>query len=351
MLQLGFLRQNPNLDPETQELLKEITVGARRAANLIRQLLLFSRRSVMETKVLDLNELMANLLKMLGRLIGEHIILRFDRFEPLPTVEADPGMVEQVLMNLAVNARDAMPEGGKLTIRMQPLLADAERVRGKIEVRPGPFLCLSVTDSGCGMDEATVKRIFEPFFTTKEPGKGTGLGLATVYGIAAQHKGWVEVATELGKGSTFKVFFPATSVLLPTDRQIAEGAIIRGHETILLVEDEESVRRGVLQALGRLGYHVLEAANGEAALKLWREHVGHVDLLFSDMVMPGGLTGLNLAEKLRDQQPGLKVIISSGYNAEMAGQDRSTTEGIVYLQKPYELAVMSRAIRECLDKK
>ena len=155
----------------------------------------------------------------------------------------------------------------------------------------------------------------------------------------------------MGKGSTFKVFFPATSVLLPTDRQIAEGAIIRGHETILLVEDEESVRRGVLQALGRLGYHVLEAANGEAALKLWREHVGHVDLLFSDMVMPGGLTGLNLAEKLRDQQPGLKVIISSGYNAEMAGQDRSTTEGIVYLQKPYELAVMSRAIRECLDKK
>jgi PAS domain S-box-containing protein len=351
MMQIGLLGQNPDVDRQTQDSLKELMVEAQRAANLTRQLLLFSRRSVMGTKLLDLNELVANVLKMLGRLIGEHVSLRFDRFEPLPPVEADPGMLEQVLMNLAVNARDAMPKGGRLTISIQPLQADAERVRGKIEVQPGPFVCLSVTDTGCGMDDATVKRIFEPFFTTKEPGKGTGLGLATVYGIVTQHRGWVEVESELGKGSTFKVFLPASSGALPGARPVAQGAMFGGHETVLLVEDEEGVRRGVRQVLGLLGYRVLEAANGEAALKLWQEHFGHIDLLFSDMVMPGGFTGLDLAEKFRAQQPGLKVIISSGYNTEMGGPDRLAAEGIVYLQKPYELAAMSGIIRECLDKK
>jgi len=350
MLELSFLQQNPNFDPETRESLKELMTEAQRAANLTRQLLVFSRRSVMEIKVLDLNELVANLLKMLGRLIGEHITLEFHRHDALPAVEADPGMVEQALMNLAVNARDAMPKGGKLIISITPFQADEERVKGHIEARPGRHVCLSVADSGCGMDGATLKRIFEPFFTTKEAGKGTGLGLATVHGIAAQHQGWVEAESELGNGSTFRVFFPATSKAAPESIQTDRAPITRGHETILLVEDEESLRRVVRQVLRQLGYHVLEAANGAAALELWRELKGRIDLLLSDMVMPEGLTGLDLAGKLREEKPDLKVIIVSGYNPEMAGQSRPTTEGIVYLQKPFHLTLLSTTIRACLDK-
>ena len=202
---------------------------------------------------------MANLLKMLGRLIGEHITLQFDRNDKLPIVEADPGMVEQVLMNLAVNARDAMPKGGRLTIGINPIQADAERVKGHSDAQPGLFACLSVTDAGCGMDETTLKRLFEPFFTTKEPGKGTGLGLATVYGIVAQHKGWVEVQSEIGKGTTFNVFFPATTKVMEEPGPTKETAALGGHETILLVEDEASVRRVLRQVLRKLGYRVLEA--------------------------------------------------------------------------------------------
>lgn len=351
MLQLGSLRGDPSLNQETQDSLRELMTDAQRAANLTRQLLLFSRRSVVELKVLDLNELMANLLKMVGRLIGEHITLQFDPHDSLPPVEADPGMVEQVLMNLVINARDAMPKGGRLTLGIEPIHIDAKGTGGGVESRPGQFVCLSVTDTGFGMDEAALQHIFEPFFTTKELGKGTGLGLATVYGIAAQHKGWVEVESSIGKGTTFKVYFPATAEAMPPSTQGARTAAIQGRETILVVEDEASVRRAVRQVLKRLGYTVLEASDGKAAMELWSEHAGHVDLLFSDMVMPGGLTGLDLAEKFRQDQPDLKVIITSGYNPEMAGQITPTTGEIVYLQKPYQIAAMSSVLRECLDKK
>jgi len=266
-------------------------------------------------------------------------------------VKADPGMIEQVLMNLAVNARDAMPKGGQLTISMKPIQADAQRLIGKPEVEPGRFVCLTVADTGVGMDDATLKRIFEPFFTTKEPGKGTGLGLATVYGIAAQHKGWVEVESELGKGTTFRVFFPATSTAAPESAKASEAKTVGGNETILLVEDEAGLRRVARQVLQKLGYRVLEAANGPEALRLWQEHADHIDLLFSDMVMPEGLMGSDLVEKFREKKPSLKVILSSGYNAELAGQSRSIIGGIAYLQKPYQIEVMSKMIRECLDGK
>ncbi|MEI6569341.1 MAG: PAS domain S-box protein, partial [Verrucomicrobiota bacterium] len=198
MMRLSFLQRNKSLDHESLEIVLELTMDAKRSSSLTRQLLLFSRRSVMEVELLDLNELVANLLKMLGRLLGEHITVQFDHCDHLPPVEADPGMLEQVLMNLAINARDAMPKGGQLTFSIEAIQVKAERIKGNSEVRPGPFICLSVTDTGCGMDEATLKRIFEPFFTTKEVGKGTGLGLATAYGIVAQHKGWVEVESEVG---------------------------------------------------------------------------------------------------------------------------------------------------------
>jgi PAS domain S-box-containing protein len=349
-LHLALLRENQNLDAQTQDSLAELNHEAQRAANLTRQLLLFSRRSVLESKVVDLNELVGNLVKMLGRLIGEHIVLRFDRHPDLPPVKGDAGMIEQVLMNLAVNARDAMPKGGKLTLDLTPIEADANRIRGKVNVEPGPFICLSVADTGVGMDAAILKRIFEPFFTTKEPGKGTGLGLATVYGIVAQHQGWVDVESEPGQGTTFNVFFPATAKTTPKSVEIGRTTIVRGQETILLVEDEESVRRVVMQVLRKLGYRVLEAANGPEALKVWQEHADHIDLLFTDMMMPEGVTGLDLAEKLRQDRPGLKVVISSGYNPEMGREGSSTAGAIVYLQKPYPIDVISKTIRECLDR-
>ena len=349
MMHLSFLRENPSFDLDTRASLDELMEETKRAAGLTRQLLMFSRRSVLEVKVLDLNEVVANLLKMLGRLIGEHISFRFDLKEDLPPVKADPGMVEQVLMNLAVNARDAMPHGGRLTIRTELVQLDAAGVEANTQAQTGRFVCLSVADTGCGMDEATRQRIFEPFFTTKEPGQGTGLGLATVHGIVAQHQGWIEVETQVGKGTTFKVFLPATTQETTAPTPAATMAALRGHETILLVEDEASLRRAVAESLRRLGYRLLEAANGREAIQLWQEHGQAVDLLFSDMVMPEGLTGLDLAEKLKGQKPELKVIISSGYNADMAGQGRPATGGIVYLQKPYPIEVLSKIIRDCLE--
>jgi two-component system, cell cycle sensor histidine kinase and response regulator CckA len=349
MMRMNFLQQNNSLDPESLETVSELTMDAKRSASLTKQLLLFSRRSVMEVELLDLNELVTNLLKMLRRLIGEHITVRFNRCEDLPAVEADTVMLEQVIMNLSVNARDAMPQGGGLTICIEPVHVDEERARGNIEARQGQFVCLSVADTGCGMAEVTRKRIFEPFFTTKGIGKGTGLGLATVHGIVAQHKGWVEVESELGKGTTFRVFLPAKQGRAePTTTE--KMSVIRGHETILLVEDEASLRRLVAQGLRQIGYSVLEADNGQSAMKLWQEHGQQIDLLFSDMLMPEGLTGLDLVERIKPEKPNLKVIISSGYNAEIAGKTRPNAEGIVYFSKPYEFEVLSKTIRNCLDR-
>jgi PAS domain S-box-containing protein len=351
MMNLGLVEQRPNLEMEIQEAIKEMQLEAARAASLTRQLLMFSRRSLLEVKILDLNEVVANLLKMLGRLIGEHITLRFDRADQLPAVEADPGMIEQVLMNLAINARDAMPCGGRLTIRLEAIQVGENRAKTYPNSRPGSFVCLTVADTGCGMDEATQKHIFEPFFTTKETGKGTGLGLATAYGIAAQHKGWLEVESELGQGATFRVFLPVTSKGDSGPLRVAESAVVRGHETILLVEDEASVRRSVARGLRLLAYQVMEACNGQEAMALWREHQGRIDLLLSDVVMPEGLTGLELAKLMKQAKPALKVILSSGYNVEMAGQATAGPEGFMRLPKPYKIEVLSKAVRDCLDGK
>ncbi len=351
MMNLGLVEQRPNLEEEIQEVIKELELEAARAASLTRQLLMFSRRSLLEVKVLDLNEVVANLLKMLGRLIGEHITLRFDRADKLPPVEADPGMIEQVVMNLAINARDAMPGGGRLTIRLEAIQVGEGRAKNYPNSWPGRFVCLTVADTGCGMDEATQKHIFEPFFTTKEMGKGTGLGLATAYGIAAQHKGWLEVESELGQGATFRVFFPVTSKGDTGPAWATKPAVVRGHETILLVEDEASVRRSVARGLRLLGYQVKEASNGQEAMKLWQEHQGGIDLLLSDVVMPEGLTGLDLAKLMKQAKPSLKIILSSGYSVEMAGQTTAGAEGFMRLPKPYKIEVLSKAVRECLDGK
>ena len=351
MMHLGSLQDNPTIGGNVRQSLTELMDGAKRAASLTRQLLIFSRRSIMEIKPLDLNELTTNLLKMLGRLLGEHIKVQLDLRRDLPAIEADSGMIEQVIMNLTVNARDALSNGGQMTIRTELIHLDPTQTRGGIDLKHGLFVCLSVGDNGCGMDDATLKRIFEPFFTTKEPGKGTGLGLATVYGIVSQHRGWVDVESTPGLGTTFKVYLPAapeTRVPLPA---ADKSATVRGDETILLVEDDASLRRVTAQSLRLLGYRLLEAANGHQALTLWQQHSGIIDLLFTDMVMPEGMSGADLAERLREKRSTLKVIIASGYSAEIFCDNKARIEGATYVQKPYQLRSLSKTIRDCLDGK
>lgn len=350
-MQLSLLEMKEDLDEETRLGLEDMHEGANRAANLTRQLLMFSRRSVLAMKALDLGEVIENLLKMLHRLIGEDIRLSFVRKKRLPRVEADAGMLEQVLMNLVVNARDAMPrgKGGRIDIATSVVTFETAEHVYVPERRQGTFLCLSVKDTGCGMDAATLKRIFEPFFTTKEPGKGTGLGLATVHGIVAQHKGWVEVESHVGKGTQFRVYLPALAGSVEAEiTETSRTSVERGQEAILVVEDENNLRRSVVQALRVLGYRVYEADNGQKAMVLWQEHKDELDLLLTDMVMPEGMTGLELAQQLQEMKPALKVIVSSGYSSEVVQSGGIKQPGIWYLPKPYEIETLSETIRACL---
>ncbi len=349
MMNLSLLERRPGFDHEVKEMLNELQTETKRAANLTRQLLMFSRRSVLEIRTLDLNDIVSNLLKMLGRLIGEHIKLVFEAGSCLPPVAVDAGMMEQVLMNLAVNARDAMPKGGRLTITTEAVTIDTAESTIQVDRRPGRFVTLSVSDTGCGMDETTLKRIFEPFFTTKEAGKGTGLGLATVYGITAQHKGWIEVTSQLGLGTVFRVYLPATTPDIQKPAEPTTPLLAHGTETILLVEDEITLRRSTAKGLRSLGYQVLEAQHGREAIDLWQKHRTEIRLLISDMVMPEGMNGLELAETLLQEQPKLKVILSSGYSAEMVDRGSSSAAGIHYLPKPFGPEILAKLIRECLD--
>ena len=351
LMHLGLLQEEPQLAPEIKASLTEIEISANRAANLTRQLLLFGRRQVMQMKPVDINEVVDNLLKMLRRLLGENVALEFRGKANLPLIEADGGMLEQMVMNLSVNARDAMPQGGRLTITTSLVDVDPKTAENNPEARPGRFVCLNVSDTGTGMDEATLKRIFEPFFTTKDVGKGTGLGLATVYGIVKQHQGWPEVESVPGKGTAFRIFLPVSEAMArPPTPPSPDPAAHGGSETILLVEDERTVRQMVARCLQRNGYQVLEAANGTEALALWQEHRGRIDLLFTDMVMPEGVSGLDLALRLRADKEGLKTIISSGYSLEISTTGAPRDDQITFLAKPYEIAALALAVRTCLDK-
>jgi PAS domain S-box-containing protein len=349
MMILELQQDNANMDRETRENLTELQVQAKRAADLTRQLLMFSRRSVMESRPLDLNALVANLLKMLRRVLGEHITLAFQPGNDLAVVEADGGMLEQVLMNLTVNARDAIDQAGRITLATENVAFDEKRAAEATERRVGRFVCLVVADTGCGMDAATLRRIFEPFFTTKSVGKGTGLGLATVHGIVAQHRGWIEVESELGKGTTFRIYLPTSAQDAATPTEDVLESPPTGRETLLVVEDETGVRQVLVRTLRRLGYRVLEATDGKEAMDLWREHHQEIDLLFSDMVMPEGISGLELAAKFRVDRPGLRVIISSGYSAEIVQRGRNTVQGTLFLPKPYPVSLLGKTVRECLD--
>jgi PAS domain S-box-containing protein len=355
MLQIGLLQLNLSHDPQNLADVRELGRIAERAAAVTRQLLVFSRRSVLNPEPIQLNEVLDDLSRMLLRLLGETIELSFQGTPDLPPIHADPGMIQQIVLNLCVNARDAMPRGGKLNLTTSVVRIDSPTQASHPNALPGTYVRLTLQDDGVGMDAETQRRIFEPFFTSKEPGKGTGLGLAIVYGIVQQHHGWIDVQSEPGQGTTFHVHFPAIALdpnspppprSQPTSPRLP--APPGGTETLLLVEDNESLRRSLASYLRQLGYSLHEAMDGPTALDVWARHSETIALVISDMVMPGGMTGLELAERLRTQRPNLPVIISSGYSAELvsgAPPVRNTS----FLPKPYLPNEIALAIRSSLD--
>jgi signal transduction histidine kinase/signal recognition particle receptor subunit beta/CheY-like chemotaxis protein len=331
--------------------LKQVSAAAKRASSLTQQLLMFSRKQKMHRMVLDLNKVIGNLGNMLQHLIGHDIALETKFASPLPLIEADTGMIEQIIMNLSVNARDAMPKGGRLIVTTAEVSIDETHIGHNPDARAGRFVRLSVTDTGTGMSPETLERIFEPFFTTKEVGKGTGLGLATVYGIVKQHQGWVEIRSELKVGTTFTVFLPAsekTSSDAALDKLTTKPAVKGGNETVLLVEDEPVLRELAKVILEDYDYEVFEASSGVEALKVWDQRQGKVDLLLTNIVMPEGMTGHQLAEQLKARKPDLKVVYTSGYSFDVIGGDMEMRDAM-FLQKPYPPPLLAKTVRQCLD--
>ena len=331
---------------------QQISQAAERAAALTRQLLTFSRRQLIQPKKLDMNKIVGNMIDLLGRLLGEDVSLQLNYCPSPAMVKADVGMMEQVLLNLAVNARDAMPKGGRLAVRISIVDLNEAHVQHHPEARVGRFVCVSKTDTGCGIPPENLQRIFEPFFTTKEVGKGTGLGLATVYGIVKQHQGWIEVESTVGTGTTFRIYVPYVgSAEAETEKPTTQITIRGGNETILLVEDEKPVRELVSRILQKYGYKILPAGSGAEAIESWSRHKDEIALLFTDLVMPDNMNGRELAEKLWAERPGLKVIFTSGYSADIVGKDFKLEPELNYLQKPYPPQVLALAVRRCLDDK
>nr|MBA3459202.1 PAS domain S-box protein [Deltaproteobacteria bacterium] len=339
-------RQAPDRDTNAQEILQ----ATERAASLTRQLLLFSRTQRLRTQVLDFDEVVRNMIRMLKRVLGEHVTVIARSAPSLPAVEADASMLEQVLLNLAVNARDAMPEGGTLTIETGTVTTERPITDFGLDGAPGTYVTLTVRDTGAGIPATVLPQIFDPFFTTKELGKGTGLGLATVYGIVRQHKGWIDVQSVIGIGTAFIVALPAAvapAVATPVTR--APATPPTGTETILVVEDDEIVRHHVIALLRRWGYTVLQAVSGVDALELWQRAGDRIDLVLTDLMMPHGVTGRELGNRLRAERPELPVIYTSGYAAEQAVHGEPLVEGVNFLAKPYAPNKLAHLVRERLD--
>jgi PAS domain S-box-containing protein len=330
--------------------LEEVKNATDRAADLIRQILAFSRRQVLDMMILDLNMVMGDLDKMLRRVIGEDIELVTQLAEDLGRVKTDPGQIQQVIMNLAVNARDAMPNGGKLTIETANVELDEAYARAHVAVKPGRYVMLSVSDTGVGMSAEVRDQVFEPFFTTKEKGKGTGLGLSTVYGIVKQSGGNIWVYSEPGKGTTFKIYLPRVDEPPEEFKEKVEvKEIPRGSETILLVEDEKEVLKLASRILKEQGYRILEAATGEEALKICKENKGPFHLLLTDVVMPQ-MSGRQLKERLGQVGQGFKVLYMSGYTDNAIVHHGVLEKGMNFIQKPFTLEGLARKVREVLDK-
>ena len=326
----------------------EIENSGKRGAELTRQLLIFSRRERLAPSTTDLNYTIGEFAKMLRRIIGEDVELRFQAAADLSTVFADSGQMEQVLMNLAGNARDAMPEGGELIIETQNIVVDQGYCRTRPYARPGKYVQISVTDTGAGMDADTQQRIFEPFFTTKEAGKGTGLGLALAYGIIKQHDGMIEVYSEAGHGTTFKIYLPAQEMAVEEKVHEAEPVLRGGAETILVAEDEESLQRLLKGMLTSLGYTVILTSDGESAVEAYASHHDQIDLVLLDMVMPR-MGGREAYERMRPFGNAVPAIFMSGYSAEIARSRFVLETGAAFIQKPYGIAALGHKVRETLD--
>jgi CheY-like chemotaxis protein len=321
--------------------------AAERATTLTRQLLAFSRRQLLELKIVDLNTIISDMERLLTPLIGETIQLATELSPALGRTRADAGQLEQVLMNLVVNAKDAMPGGGKIMIRTSNIELDNSYRREHTYIQPGPYIMLSVSDTGCGMDKETQSRIFEPFFTTKEKGKGTGLGLSTVYGIIKQSGGYIFAQSEVGHGTTFRIFLPRVDEPADCNNIIRRArADTRGSETVLLVEDEESVRHLVRDTLQSRGYTVIDAGDGEEALLIVSKQSGAIHLMITDVVMPG-INGQELAKEILKTHPATKVLFLSGY-AEDTIRQQALPPGTAFLQKPFTLQTLLRKTREVL---
>jgi two-component system, cell cycle sensor histidine kinase and response regulator CckA len=319
------------------------------AADLVRQLLAFSRQQMLQPRVLDLKEILERTRATLERLIGEELSLKVSIEDSLGYIEADPGQIEQVLLNLAVNARDAMPKGGRLTVTASNIELGESDKRKHEPIVPGKYVMLTVEDTGCGMDPKTQSRIFDPFFTTKEVGKGTGLGLATVYGIVKQTRGYIWVYSEVGQGTVFKIYLPRIErSLQPVEQKIPDLPVVKGWETILFAEDSESLREMTREYLQSVGYTVLAAASGKEALQRAEDFGGTIHLLLTDVVMPE-LNGPELAEQIASLRPGIKIIFTSGYASETIARRGALDPAVAFIPKPYRPKALARRIREVLN--
>ncbi len=349
-MQADLLKDEAGIAPSQLESADEIIKATQRAADLTRQLLLFGRRQSMQLHHLNLNEVVTNMAKMLQRLLGGHIRMQF-KLAPQPLlINADASMMDQILLNLAVNSRDAMPKGGDLVIETSAVEFDEFSAVQSPQARPGLFVCLSVSDTGTGIPPEILPRIFEPFFTTKEIGKGTGLGLATVFGIIQQHQGWINAHSEAGRGATFRAYLPRINNATPAQPQPSiTAALPHGNETILFAEDEISLRVLVRNVLTKLGYQVLEAGSGTQALRVWEKNRDKIQLLLTDIVMPDGMTGIDLARQLQRENPRLKVIYTSGYSLEAATKGFPLKDGVDFLPKPFPVKKLAQTIRNRLD--
>ncbi len=343
-----LLLNHPTLNDEARELVGDIRKAGDQATLLTRQLLAFSRKQPLQAVILDLNGVVTNLGRMLHRLIGENIKLTTVLEPALHPVQADPGQLEQVLMNLVVNSRDAMPRGGQLTLQTANVVIGEAQARPS-EVQPGDYATLEVTDSGHGMNRETMARLFQPFFTTKPPGKGTGLGLAFSYGIVKQYGGHIQVTSQPGHGSTFKIFFPKViQALSPSKMNGQRPTTPTGHETVLLVEDESAVRKLECQILQHSGYTVLEASNGLEALQVAKNHSGTINLVVTDVVMPL-MSGPQLASHLVQQRPSLKVLYVSGYTDSTIALQGGQVHAAL-LMKPFTPDVLAFEVRRILER-
>jgi two-component system cell cycle sensor histidine kinase/response regulator CckA len=343
--------QRNGIPAELRGDVQQVENAAERASTLVRQLLAFSRRQVLQPKIIDLNAIVIGLDKLLGRLMGEHIEMMTRCGTNVGNVKADPAQIEQVIMNLVVNARDAMPKGGRLTVETSNVQLDSTYARDHVTVKPGPYVMLAVSDTGIGMSPETQSHIFEPFYTTKESGQGTGLGLSTVYGIVKQSGGYIWVYSEPGKGTTFKVYLPRVEEQVESKAEAKETPATRGgSETILLVEDEEAVRELASMILSARGYSVVEARSSREAEQISAKHSGEIHLLLTDIIMPG-TTGRELAQKMMARRPRMRVLYMSGYTDNVLAHDGVLQRGVSFLQKPFTPADLAQKVRDVLDAK